>query len=229
MKMLTEMQYDLAWWKARRGKPTSSNVDKIVTPAKCQYSASTTKYIYDLIGDLYDPMYPRTDGPQTSAMRNGTEREDEARTSFAFAQSFTVNEVGLCVDEKEILWGSPDGVIQETGEPLEIKCPTPGVHVSYLDKGEVPRDYIGQLHGHMMVCGTTSAWFVSYCPGFQSLVIHYEATKYLAALQELLPKFHADYKKVYDKIYEIHGEPPELYIPEGGDEDVPEDENVVLI
>lgn len=238
MKILCEEQYDLTWWKLRRGKPTASNAAKIVTPAKMKYSASARKLIYDLIGELYDPSYPNADGVQTAAMRNGTEREEPARKNFAFVTGHQVKEVGLCSDQvgeegeddykAPTFWGSPDGIIVDTGEPLEIKAPTPGVHIQYLWDNKVPNDYIGQLHAHMLVCGTTSAWFVSYCPGFPDLIIHYQATEYLGALKAALPKFHKEYNEVFEKIKEQAGEPPELVIPEDPEPQQEEGNEVVV-
>ena len=158
MKILCQDQYDLNWWSLRRGKPTSSNAAKIVTPKQKKYSTSSRKYIYDLVGDLYDPDYPRTDGFQSAAMKNGHEREQEARKWFSFKTDLDVVEVGLVSNQigeegdedykAPTFWGSPDAMVEETNEPVEIKAPTPGVHLSYLWDNKVPDDYIAQLHGH---------------------------------------------------------------------------------
>lgn len=222
MKILCNDQYDFTWWQLRRGKPTSSNVAKIVTPAKQKYSSQAEAYIHNLIGELYDPLYPRTDGPQTSAMKNGTEGESPARKWFELETSMKVNEVGLCVDDDELLWGSPDG-IADTGEPVEIKCPTPGVHVGYLLDGTLPTAYIGQLHAHMLVAGTKSAWFISYCDGFEALIIHVQASDYLDALRDAMPKFHAEYRKAFDTIVEKQGPPPVVELVEE-----PEEETIIF-
>lgn len=228
MKILCEEQYDFDWWRLRRGKPTASNAAKIVTPAQMKYSKSARKLIYDLIGDLYDPYYPAKDGVQTSAMKNGTEREKPARDNFVFVTGLDVREVGLCSNQigeegdedykAPTFWSSPDGIVVETGEPVEIKAPTPSVHVGYLWDNKVPNDYVGQLHAHMLVCGTTSSWFVSYCPGFPDLIIHYQATDYLQALKAAIPTFHKEYNEVLEKIKSEAGDPPEMNVPQETEE-----------
>ena len=223
MKVLCREQYTAEWHAHRRGKPTASNASKIVTPKTLKYSASARKYIYQLIGDLYDPHYPRLDAYQSPAMEHGHVTEDPARKNFSFVTGKAVHEVGLCCDDAETLWGSPDGIVTATGEPLEIKSPTPGVHVGYLWDGGVPDTYIPQLHAEMLICGTDSAWFTSYCPGFPDLHVHYQATKYLQALKDALPQFHDEYNEVLDKIKAENGDPPELAVPEPA---TPEPEDV---
>jgi len=214
MKILCPEQYDPLWWELRRGRPTSSNAAKICTPAKMDYSTQSKAYINTLIGELYDAEYPREDGYKNAAMQRGTELEAEARESFGFDKSFTIEEVGLCSDDEETLWGSPDGIIVETGEPVEIKAPNPATHVAYILGGKLPSAYIGQVHAHMLVAGVKSAWLSSYCPGFSNFMVHVKAGKYLNELRACMTRFHDDYQSTLDQIIKHQGPPPERVIPE---------------
>ena len=75
--------------------------------------------------------------------------------------------------------GTPDALVGEFG-CLEVKCPyTPAVHINTLLNRTVPREYLWQVHGHILVTGRDWCDFVSFDPRLeheqdQLCVIHVE-------------------------------------------------------
>ena len=58
---------------------------------------------------------------------------------------------------------SPDGLVNKDGL-LEIKCPNSATHLETLISGKVPRQYIAQVQGQLLITERNWADFVSYDP-----------------------------------------------------------------
>jgi putative phage-type endonuclease len=96
-------------------------------------------------------------------MRWGIEFECQARAAVESEIGHIIEEVGF-IDHPSIPWlgCSPDGL---TGDLLlEIKCPTPRVHLEYIMGGVVPEEYIPQTLCNLAVTGKSFALFASYDP-----------------------------------------------------------------
>jgi hypothetical protein len=149
VKIIQCDQYSPEWWTARRGVPTASEFHKLLTAKTMKLSASADGYAAQLIGDVFDPLYPRVDRAVSEAMRVGTEREPEARSYYALERGVDVQQVGFCLDDTGRFGCSPDGLIMPSlpdvscgpghvsGEPmpagcLELKNPEPKTQVEYL-------------------------------------------------------------------------------------------------
>ena len=82
--------------------------------------------------------------------------------AFEAARGVIVEEVGFVKHPKILRCGaSPDGCIAEDGL-LELKCPDSTTHLSYLEAGRLPPEYMAQVQGQMAVCGRQWVDFVSY-------------------------------------------------------------------
>lgn len=195
----TPKQYDDLWWAARRGVPTSSCFDAICTPAKGTYSASSSKYIADLIAEIFDPNYGQTESYISAAMKNGTILEPSARAFYEFDRECRVRETGLCMDDDERFGCSPDALVGDDGG-AEIKCPTPAVHVQYLLDGGIPDKYKPQVHGTLIVTGRKWWDFMSYCPGFPPLLVRVEPDDYTVKLRACMDQFWTEYQEALAKI-----------------------------
>lgn len=165
MKVYECNQYDDSWWRIRRGIPTASEFSNIITPKTGEFSKGAEKYICQLIGDLYDPLYPRKDSFATAAMRHGTAMEPASRFSYEQTEGVKVQQVGFCMTEDGRFGCSPDFLAGEDGVG-ELKNPQPATHAEWVLGGVVPSDYIPQVHGHLVVTGRKWCDFVSYCQGF---------------------------------------------------------------
>jgi len=195
------------WHQARCGLPTCSEWSKILTPKKLELSAQAEGYANRLVAER---LIGRPVGiDQSYFMERGQDLEDEARRAFEFETGLDVMQVGLCTDDAERYGCSPDGLIMEyvpsmpDGEPdaqptegLEIKCPSPGVHVGYMlahkaDPEWYPPEYRAQIQGSLLVTGLPVWHWYSYHPDMDP--VHVEVTpepeyqaKLRSALGELL-------------------------------------------
>ena len=188
MKVHTFKQYSDSWWAARRGRPSASRFGDILQPVKMQLGKGAESYACELIGDLLDMNYGPKDEFATSAMRSGTVMEPHIRRYYEFQRDIEVQEVGLCESDDGRFTGSPDGLCADDGV-LELKHPTPKVQIKYLLDGGVPAEYLGQVHGHLIVTGRKWVDFLSYVPGLPELLIRVEPDGYTEKLAIALDEF----------------------------------------
>lgn len=194
MSIITDEQYTPEYWQARRGVPTASCADKLITPKTWKPSSGQEGYIHQLIADLYDPDYAEYEGVQTSAMKNGTQIEPEARAYFEFETGAEVREVGFILSDCGRYGCSPDGLVGDDAG-LELKSPTYKTHVGYLIANEVPSDYLPQIHFSMVVTGLRKWYFQSYARHLPPLlkVVEWNAkTDELAKVMESFAKRYAE-------------------------------------
>lgn len=200
MQIFDFAQYSPQWWSARRGIPTASEFDRILTASTGKLSKSADGYACQLIGEKLSAEYPLTTmNPATAAMERGTALESAARSWYCVYHGAEVREVGFCLSGCGRFGCSPDGLIGEDGG-LEIKCPLPQTQVSWLLSGDLPADYRAQVHGSLIVTGRQWWDFVSYCPGLPELVIRVEPDDYTEKLREALEGFHARYKELENQV-----------------------------
>lgn len=157
------------WFEARLGIPTASCFSKIITSTgkkSTQASAYMNKLVAEsLIGSLEGI-------EKTVWMERGNLLEAEARELYEFDRCCDVEEVGIVYkDEKRLISCSPDGFIKGSRKGLEIKCPKPETHVSYLLSGKLPTAYVAQVQGSMFVTGFDEWDFMSYHPEMPPLII----------------------------------------------------------
>lgn len=170
MKILELEQRSVEWFQCRRGIPTASNFDKIIT-SEGRPSKQRQKYLYELVGEKLGGIVD--EGYQSFAMLQGIEKEAEARALYELIHE-PVQEVGFCLSDCERFGCSPDGLVGEHGL-VEIKCPIISTHIGYLLAGEeVPTDYFQQVQGQLLVTGRKWCDFVSYYPGLKPLIVREE-------------------------------------------------------
>lgn len=198
MRIIQCEQGSAEWFRARAGIPTASSFDKIITTTGTR-SKQREKYMFQLAGEriIGKPEETYTN----AAMQRGKEMEAEARQNYEFIYGETVEQVGLCVTEGEMVVGaSPDGLLNANGG-LEIKCPELATHVSYLLDNKLPTAYFQQVQGNLFVTGREWWDFVSYYPGLKPLLIRVERDEnFIKALRVELGIFCAELEEVYKKI-----------------------------
>ena len=154
------------WFAARTGKITASRLGDIMRKTKWGESTYKAKVRLELAIE-------RITGKSASsvtmnqAMRDGVEREPDARTLF---EAITGKEVALCgsFDHPEIVntSASPDGLIRGEDAVLEIKCPTHITHAKNLLSEKMPRNYEYQVQWQIACTESEYAYFASYHPDF---------------------------------------------------------------
>ena len=118
MRIITAEQRSEAWFLARRGCITGSEIQKTtMAPTTKGYQGYLEQLVMDLEGipnfDLDD------DKPW---FRHGVAYEADARGWYQFNQNVTVEEVGFCLsDDYPFMGMSPDGLVGDDGL-VEIKC-----------------------------------------------------------------------------------------------------------
>lgn len=153
------------WFDAKRGKASASHIAAIMAKGKSGKPSATRKqYMAKL---LIERLTGETEDTYTNfAMANGTEQEPYARAAYEAEYGTDVYQVGFIEAQSLPSFGaSPDGLIGDDGL-IEIKCPSHGVHLEYIQARQVPRDYLLQIHGQMIATGRGWCDWVSYDKAF---------------------------------------------------------------
>ena len=198
MLLLEVEQGSPEWLAARRGIPTASCFDKIVT-TKGEPSKSRTKYLYQLAGERITG--GTDDSFRSKFMQRGNDVEAEARAFYELIYDRTVQRVGICYkDESKRIACSPDGLVGKKGG-VQIKCPSMAEHIGYLLSSQLPTEYFVQVQGELYV--TDRDWwdFISYYPGLRGFVVRVKRDeKFINSLSHELNVFCNDLDKLTEQI-----------------------------
>ena len=188
------------WLNSRLGKPTGSGFDKLITSTG-KPSTQAEGYINQLIAELLtgETTYVK----KTEWMERGNELEPRARDYYELATGNTVVETGLCLHDKLEAGVSPDGIVGDHGL-IEIKCPSPSVHVAYLRAGVLPTKYKQQVQGQMWITERDWCDFLSYHPSMPALLVRVERDDdYIELLQAEVEKACETIQTQYQKLKEL--------------------------
>lgn len=187
------------WHAVRRGRPTASNFDKIITARKGELSKGADAYISELIAECFvqdDERMP------TFWEQRGLELEPQARKAFTELTGLTIKPVGFVTRQEdngvEIVGCSPDALVMDGNviiSGLETKCPKASTHVQYMRDGILPEAYIQQVHGSMAITGFDHWHFFSFYPGFQPFHLRVERDDYTEKLSAALDEFIIMYQE----------------------------------
>lgn len=175
------------WFAARLGLPTASCFDRIITPtgkASTQADAYANTLVAEWLTGQPGGMEP------TPWMQRGTEVEPEARAFYEMDRGEPVAQVGFITTDDRRAGCSPDGLVGSDGM-LEIKVPSPAVHVEYLINGNLPAKYKPQVQGQLYVAECDWADFLSYHPDMPPVIVRVERDEdFIKTLAELLERFN---------------------------------------
>ena len=174
------------WFAARTGVASTSNFDRIIT-ASGKPSSQADAYMYELAAE-YITGEKKSIRP-TYWMERGTSMEPQARAMFELETDKTVEQIGFIYkDRKKLVGCSPDGLVDSDG--LEIKCPAPITHVSYLLQDGCPKEYLPQVQGAMWITGLHHWYFVSFHPDYPIKIEYIERDQeWMKALDAVVPPF----------------------------------------
>lgn len=195
-----------AWYALRRGLPTASRFDSILTPKTGEPSKAQEKLIDELIAESIQPPEQGFIRHYISPeMEQGMKLEGEARCSFEleYAKGQPVKEVGFIMHDSGLFGGSPDALVGDDSG-LEMKCPNLSTHIGYVRAGVLPPEYRCQLHGSMVVTGRNSWSFFSYARGALPFHILVKRDDFTKKLEDALYAF----SKKYNTEREKFGLPP---------------------
>lgn len=195
MRALATVQRSEEWFALRRGVPTCSRFDKIITAATAMASASQEGLINELISESILPPEQGVIKYVSEEMEQGMILEAEARFCYELNHATApIAEMGFLMHDSGLYGGSPDALVGEDGG-AEIKCPSGPVHVGYFRAGVLPDCYKQQVHGYLAVTGRPWWDFFSYCRNLPPFRIRVMRDSYTAALEAELMNFSNKYNE----------------------------------
>lgn len=187
MKIHNDPQRSEAWFSRRRGIPTASQFDRIITP-QGKPSGQAKKYMYELAYERLCKTLVQKDLSNIAHVQHGIVHEADAVRDFEKVTGLRTAPIGFITDDRESMGCSPDRVIVDLDirwtAAVEIKCPTGPVHVGYLIDGL--DNYKAQIQGQMMIGGFQSIHFYSWHP---ELPPYYKIVTQDLEFQILLSKY----------------------------------------
>ncbi len=194
MTILDHPQRSGPWYAARRGLPTCSRFDQILTAVTGKPSAAQSKLIDELLAESLCPVEEALPEYVSPEMEQGMRLEAEARCAyeFEFANSQPIREVGFILSECGRFGGSPDALVGDDGG-VELKAPSPSTHLGYIRGGTLPNEYRVSVHGYMVVTGRKWWDFASYARHLPRFCIRVQRDDFTAKLAAELEAFCAKY------------------------------------
>lgn len=187
------------WLSLRAGIPTASEFDRIVTPTG-KVSTSQDNYLYLLLSERI------TGRPDTETvsfwMERGSHMEAEAVSFYEFQRDIETELVGFLTNDEGTIGASPDRLVGDDGL-LEIKCPAPHTHVSYLLYKPVDKKYFPQLQGQLWISGRRWVDILSYHPQMPPALVRVERDEeYIALLEKEVTKFSVRLEQFTNELVE---------------------------
>lgn len=185
MKVIDCAQGSDEWHAARLGIATASCFGAILATIKSGEAAERKNYRARLVVERLTGV--PVSNFQSSAMKQGTEREPIARIAYEAHTGRFVETVGFIRHDELEAGCSPDGMIDDNGL-LEIKCPELATHLSYLRLDREPAAYTAQIQGQLWIAEREWCDFASFHPEFPDrlqMVVRrvYRDEKAIASLQ----------------------------------------------
>jgi len=203
------IQYSSEWWTVRRGVPTASQFDKIITPKGWEPSKGAATYIAELCAETAD-LRPNwfSERPMNPAQRHGLDTEPKARRYYEYALTEAgeldrVQQVGFIHTDDGRFGASPDGLVWlKDGRrgALELKCPQLNTQSKYLLKGDLPASYKPQVHGQLLIGNFDFVDFLSYAEGLDPLLIRVFPDEDTLKLRDALESFNLLYNAALAKL-----------------------------
>ncbi len=169
MIISTCIQRSPEWHQARLGMPTASGLSRIVT-SRGELSKQAAKYMLQLLEEWSTGKAIRTF--VSHWMERGAALEPEALAYYELKTGRTVDRVGFVYkDARRLVGCSPDGLFLSEDSGVEVKCPSPKVHLRYLAAGVMPTAHIAQVQGAMWITGAEVWDWESYHPDYPGLIL----------------------------------------------------------
>lgn len=185
------------WYRLKMGKPSASNFHKIMTPATMKPSTQARSYMYRLIAErlLMESMEQQL---HVEWIEAGKENEPNAVAQFEFMHGLELERVGFVTTDDGRIGCSPDRLVKDKSEAVEIKCPAPWTMIGYLLDGP-GADYKPQVQGQLMVGEFERVHFYAYNTRMPALHIITEPDP---AYMKTLGRLVSDFAEELDRMTE---------------------------
>jgi hypothetical protein len=200
-------QGSLAWEILRSGRATASGLKNILTPSfKIRTGEMPYTYTMQVLAEQWQGGALPQESFGTFEMEQGVMIEQKARDLFMFETGKEIEKVAFIEADDARFGASPDGLVIGAKEGLELKAPKLITHLKYLDRGEVPEEYLCQVHGSIYASGFDRWHFMSYRHGFPPLILTVERDeKIMAIIKSALESFFEQLDKAMDKLIKLNG------------------------
>jgi hypothetical protein len=187
------------WFALKLGKPSASNMHKIIGSRGTISAKQREPYLYELAAERITGK--AEEGYKSQAMEVGNAREQRSRSHYEFIHGVEVEQVGVVYkDETRKYLCSPDGLI-DRARGLELKNVLPKTQIAYLFSGKVPTTYFVQVQASLFICEMDRWDFMSYCPGLKSLIIKVgRDSAFISKLKVAIDDFVDELEEVTEKI-----------------------------
>lgn len=174
MQIHNVVQGEQAWKDLHIEIPTSSEFDRLVTPAKGEASKQIEGYARQLAANKYaGKLLDSFKGNKWT--ERGHELEDCGRAWYELMfEDRVVTQVGFITNDAGTAGCSPDSLVDDVGM-LEIKALKASNHMKVIQHyqlhGKAPNDYFIQPQGQMLVAKRDWCDLLFYHPDLPSLLI----------------------------------------------------------
>lgn len=176
------------WIAARIGIPTASQFHRILTPKTLKPSTQAEAYMNELLAEW--ALDCSLQGDISEFMERGTGLEESAVKFYEFERDVETQKVGFCMLDDQSAGCSPDRFVGEDGG-MEIKCPSPQVHVANLLNLDFDKHRI-QVQGGLWIMGRKWWDTLSYHPDLPPALLRMERDEeIIGMLGQLVPAFNA--------------------------------------
>lgn len=191
-------------WERWRNRPTASEFDKFITPARGDYSAQAAGYAAKIVAKRLG-VY--REDPPSFWMEWGTEHEPNAKHAYTLATGREIQDVGFVLPDNTDAYGcSPDGLVGDDGL-IEIKCPKPETLIAYHAAGELPVAYRPQVQGELLITGRSWCDFYAWHPELSPFLIRVEPDeKYQTKMAQALLQLLEEIQRVESKVCRMRHE-----------------------
>ena len=209
MKDMTRVIHDVEqgsgdWYALRVGKPTASEFHKIITPKRLQRSDQRKKYAYRLVAErlLNRPM-ESLDGVEW--LEHGKAMEPIAARAYSMLEEVETKKVGFITNFGGRVGASPDRLIIGRNAGVEIKCPSPQVHVGYMDMSmtnDFGDEYRIQVQGQNWVGEFDYSAKYAFNQELPSVLLNtYRDEEVIGRIAECLDQFCDETDALYERLH----------------------------
>ncbi len=192
------------WFAARLGRLTGSRAGDMLAKIKSGEAAARRNLRVDLSLEMITGKAQEDDFISFD-MKRGMELEPIALGEFELRTGKIVQRTGFLSFEDDF-GCSLDGHVDNFEEIIEVKCPKPAIHLSYLRlNGMLPADYIDQCRHNTWISDAKWLNFVSYNEDFPPELQLYHTrvhrdTLYIPEYEQAARKFMKEVRAEADSI-----------------------------
>ena len=152
------------WHAQRLGKFTASRFGDLMTNSRKKdevLGQTAISYIYEKAAELLTGERKEIFG---AALDWGNEYEPICKAYYQETTGLTLEDLPFVLIN-DYSGASPDGLIKEYGELIEIKCPYNTTnHLKTAFEGYIDPKYLWQMQGQMLATGALTCRFISFDP-----------------------------------------------------------------